>query len=105
MSIYAFVPMTEKKGGLRQMMHMTGLRSYEYFTGLLLADTALFTIPIGLICVFLAKFALNIVEPDQIVVFAASYLLYGFSCLNTVYLITHLFDDPDTSFRYVATIF
>ncbi len=26
--LYAFVPMAEKKGGLRQMMHMSGLTSF-----------------------------------------------------------------------------
>ena len=43
--LYGFIPMTEKKGGLRQMMHMSGLTSFQYYAGLFLGDIILFIGP------------------------------------------------------------
>ena len=37
--------MTEKKGGLRAMMNMSGLTSIEYYLGLSFADWTIFMAP------------------------------------------------------------
>ena len=54
--LYAFVPMTEKKGGLRQMMHMSGLTSWQYFGGLFLGDILTFTLPAVVVTIALCFF-------------------------------------------------
>ena len=54
--LYSSVPMLEKKGGLRQMMHMNGLTSYQYFSGLFMGDIMLFTAPSILISFVLLGF-------------------------------------------------
>jgi hypothetical protein len=54
--LYAFMPMTEKKGGLRQMMHMSGLTSFQYYAGLFLADILIFTAPSLILCIGLVPF-------------------------------------------------
>ena len=43
--LYSTVPMFEKKNGLRQMMHMSGVSSIEYYLGLFMGDMTLFTLP------------------------------------------------------------
>ena len=49
--LYAFVPMTEKSGGLRAMMNMSGLSSLEYYLGLSFADWIIFIAP-GVVITF-----------------------------------------------------
>ena len=44
-AMWAMIPMNEKKGGLRQMMFMNGLKSHEYYLGLFLGDILLYTGP------------------------------------------------------------
>ena len=43
--LFGVQPMYDKKGGLRQMMHMSGLTSVEYFLGTFLGDMVLFSMP------------------------------------------------------------
>ena len=43
--LYAYLPLADKAGGLRQMMFICGLSSTEYFTGLLCADMIIFNVP------------------------------------------------------------
>jgi hypothetical protein len=44
-SVFVFTPLQDKGMGLRQMMFMSGLNSFEYFTGMLLADWIVLAIP------------------------------------------------------------
>jgi len=41
----AVIPMKEKKGGLRHMMHLFGLNSFQYFFGMAIADLIIVLIP------------------------------------------------------------
>jgi hypothetical protein len=54
--LYGFIPMEEKKGGLRQMMHMSGLTSFQYYAGLFLGDFILFFGPAVVISIALIPF-------------------------------------------------
>lgn len=42
---FAFNPLNDKKMGLRQMMFMSGLNSFEYWSGLWMADMLVLAIP------------------------------------------------------------
>ena len=44
-TVFGFTPLQDKKMGLRQMMFMSGLNSFEYFSGMLMADFLILTIP------------------------------------------------------------
>lgn len=102
--LFGFTPMTEKKMGLRQMMHMSGLSSFEYFTGIFMGDWLLFICPAIIISLCLLGFD-QIMVKDQIGNFFISYILFGFAVIQTTYLLTHLFDDPETGNKYIALIF
>lgn len=102
--LFAAVPMVEKKGGLRQMMHMSGLTSVQYFSGLFLGDLLLFTVPAVVITLALLGFE-QIMQQSQVGNFFVSFMLYGCAIINMCYICTHIFDDPDTSFKYIAIIF
>ena len=102
--LYAFVPMTEKKGGLRAMMNMSGLTSIEYYLGLSFADWTIFMAP-GIV-ITASLFAVpQVMLQEQIGYFFLSYAFYGFALIQTVYAFTHLFDDPETGVKYLALIF
>jgi len=101
--LYAFVPMTEKKGGLRQMMHMSGLSSFQYFLGLWLGDMTLFFGPAVVLSLALLGFP-EIMVQDQVFNFFVSYMFYGMALTNFTYLCAHLFDNPDTGTKYIALI-
>ena len=102
--MYAFVPMEEKKLGLRQMMHMTGLNSIEYFGGLFLGDMSLFMIPACVISIALIFFE-QIMLQSQIPTFLLSFIMFGISLSNLTYVFTHIFDDPETGTKYIAMIY
>jgi len=50
------VPMQEKKGGLRHMMHLLGLNSFQYFLGLNIADFIICLFPVTLASLILLGF-------------------------------------------------
>ena len=52
----AVLPMQEKKGGLRHMMHLFGLNSFEYFLGMAIADWIIVTVPATIACILLLAF-------------------------------------------------
>ena len=102
--MYAFIPMSEKKNGLRQMMHMSGLNSFEYFGGLFVGDIFLFTMPAIVISIALIGFP-QIMVQEQIGDFFISFILFGVCLINFTYCFTHIFDDPDTGTKYMALIY
>ena len=102
--MFAFIPMTEKKHGLRQMMHMSGLNSFEYFGGLFIGDILLFIAPAVVISIALVFFPQVMVQ-DQIGNFFISFILFGMCLINFTYCFTHIFDDPDTGTKYMALIY
>ena len=102
--MYAFIPMNEKKHGLRQMMHMSGLNSFEYFGGLFIGDILLFTAPAVVISIALIFFP-QIMLNEQIGNFFISFVLFGVCLINFTYVFTHIFDDPDTGTKYMAMIY
>lgn len=102
--MYAFVPMFEKKHGLRQMMYMSGLNSLEYFGGLFIGDILLFIAPAIVISIVLI-FVPEIMVQDQIGNFFVTYILFGACLINFTYIFTHIFDDPDTGTKYMALIY
>ena len=102
--MYAFVPMYEKKLGLRQMMHMSGLNSIEYFAGLFFGDILLFIMPAIVISIALIGFP-QIMINSQIPNFFLSFILFGVCLANFTYIFTHIFDDPETGSKYIALIY
>ena len=102
--MYTTIPMAEKKGGLRQMMFMNGLKSHEYFLGLFLGDMLLFTLPAIVISLALIPVG-QIMISSQIPTFFLSFMLFGACQINLSYLISHLFDNPDTATVYIQLIF
>ena len=85
-------------------MHMSGLKSLEYFVGLLMGDAVLFTIPAIVISIVLLFFD-DIMVQSQVINFFFSYFLYGLALINMAYMFSHFFDDPETSGKYMALIF
>ena len=96
--------MEEKKGGLRQMMHMSGLTSFQYYAGLFLGDFVLFFGPAVVISIALIPFE-EVMVRSQIFSFFISYLLYGAALINLAYAFSHIFSNPDTGGKYLAIIF
>ena len=103
-SLYSMVPMFEKKAGLRQMMHMSGLSSFQYFLGLFLGDILLFVCPAAVISIALIGFE-EIMVRSQIGNFFLSFTLFGMCLISFTYVFSHVFDDPETSGKYMALIF
>ena len=102
--LYGTIPLFEKKNGLRQMMHMSGLTSLQYFGGLFIGDLSLFTATAVVISVALTLFD-QIMVTSQIGNFFISYVLFGACLINCSYIFTHIFDNPDTAGKYTALIF
>lgn len=102
--LYAWIPMKEKKGGLRQMMHMSGLTSVQYFAGQFLGDMVLYICPAIAVSIILLGFD-EIMVSSEIPNFFVSFVLYGVALTNMTYCFTHIFDDPDTGIKYMALIF
>jgi len=96
--------MFEKKHGLRQMMHMSGLSSFQKFFGLFSGDLFLFTIPALVISLCLIGFG-EIMVKQEIGNFFLCFMLFGACLINLSYVFSHIFDDPETSGKYMALIF
>ena len=95
--------MTENKEGLRKMMHLSGLNSFEYLFGMLIADTLLFLIPLVVFFIMLYSVPL-IMELALVWKFTLCYALFGPAMISLTYLMTKLFDNPETGMKYISTI-
>ena len=102
--LFSTVPMFEKANGLRQMMHMSGVSSIEYYLGLFLGDMTLFTMPAGIISLALLAVP-QIMVSSQVGYFFLSYIFYGMALINMVYTFAHMFNNPDTTLQYMGLIF
>ena len=103
-SIWATIPMSEKKGGLRQMMFMNGLRSHEYYIGLFMGDILLYLGPAIIISLALLPVD-EIMRNEQIPTFFLCYMLFGAAIINFSYMLSNFFDNPETGVTYLALIF
>ena len=103
-SMWATIPMTEKKGGLRQMMFMNGLRSHEYYIGLFMGDILLYLGPAIIISLALIPVD-EIMRNEQIPEFFLCYMLFGATVINLSYMLSNFFDNPETGTTYLALIF
>jgi len=86
------------------MMHMSGLSSIEYFTGLLLADCTIYMIPAAIMSFGLLAFP-QIMDASWILTFFISYMLYGAALMNLVYISTYMFTEPDSNYKSISIIF
>lgn len=89
--------------GLRQMMFMSGLKSFEFFTGMLFADSIVFAIP-NLVFTVIMPFFSQIMSTDQIGWFVLSWLLFDLAYLCIVYTMSHIFDGPATGTKAMSAI-
>lgn len=96
--------MVEKKAGLRQMMNMSGLTSIEYFTGLMLGDLTIYSIPCTILSI-LIYFLPQIMDASFIAEFWICYMLYGAAIINIVYIFTHWYTEPDQIYRSISLLF
>ena len=100
----ANLPMEEKKGGLRHMMHLFGLNSLQYWTGTWLGDALIVAIPPTVIAVVLLVFD-DIMERHYVPEFFILFWMFG-NTLNTIsYLFSHIFSSPETGIKYISLIY
>ena len=100
----AVTPMKEKKGGLRHMMHLFGLNSFEYFLGMAIADLIIAMIPATAACIIIMVFD-EIMLLENVGEFWLCFVFFGctMNCLS--YLLTHLFSNPDTAVKYLSLVY
>lgn len=96
--------MKERQGGLRHMMHLFGLNSFQYFFGMALADCVIVTVPAtvasGIILIFD-----DIIERENIGMFWLIFVFFGCAMNSFSYLFSHLFSNPETGVRYISLIY
>lgn len=100
----AVLPLKEKKGGLRHMMKLFGLNSFEYWFGMLLADFIIVMVPatvatIGLLCDEL------LMERENVPEFFVDFVLFVTAVNCFSYLFSHAFSDPDTAIKNLSLIY
>ena len=102
--VSAILPMKENKEGLRHMMSLFGLNSFQYFTGMLLADAIISLVPNLVISLLLLAFE-QIMNKE--VIWQFSVVFFCFCCTMTCfsYLFSHIFSNPDTGVKYIALIY
>ena len=91
--VYAFTPLNDKSMGLRQMMFMSGLNSFEYWTGLLMADMCIQAIP-NLVFTIIMPIFTQIMQRSNIGYFVLCWFLFQATYMTVIYLLTHLFATP-----------
>lgn len=100
----ANTPMEEKKRGLRHMMRLQGLTSFQYYFGLLLADWIISIIPAAVASLLLIGFD-DIMERQYIPEFLALHLMFLCSLNVLSYLFAHMFDNPETGSKYMSLLY
>ena len=96
--------MNEKKGGLRHMMHLFGLNSFQYYIGLLLSDWIIHLIPVTVATLLVLPFE-DIMLRENVGDFVICYIFFGcvMNCLS--YFFAHLFTDPESGIKYMSLIY
>ena len=100
----AVIPMKEKQGGLRHMMHLFGLNSFEYFLGMAIADWIIVMVPATVCCIIILCFD-EIMLAENVWEFWIVFMLFGCAMNNFSYLFTHLFSNPDTAVKYLSLVY
>ena len=100
----AVVPMQEKKGGLRHMMYLLGLNSFQYFFGMAIADFIICLIPNVIACLILLCFD-EIMPRESVWEFFVVFAFFGATMNKFSYLFSHLFDDPETGIKYISLLY
>ena len=98
----AVIPMIEKKGGLRHMMHLFGLSSKEYWIGMKAADLLIALLP-GIATTLTLYFTFDyIMGPEYVGQFFVLFMFFA-NCMDSIsYLLSHLFSDPETAVKYIS---
>ena len=86
----AVLPLKEKKGGLRHMMKLFGLNSFEYWFGMFLADFVIMLVPASAATVVLLADDL-LMDREHVGDFFVDFLLFvtAINCFS--YLFSHVF--------------
>lgn len=100
----AVVPMTEKKGGLRHMMHLNGLNSTQYWIGMKTADIIIALFPATITCILLWLTFDIIMGPEYVWEFFFVFMFFANAMDCISYLLSHLFSDPETAVKYVSLV-
>ena len=100
----AIVPMEERKGGLRHMMHLFGLNSLEYFIGMAFADLLIVFIPPAFCSIILLIFD-DIMANEHVPEFLPLFWIFGCTLNIFSYLFSHLFSNPETGIKYISLLY
>jgi hypothetical protein len=100
----AVLPLKEKKGGLRHMMKLFGLNSFEYWFGMLIADFIIVLVPAIVASIALLMHDL-LMEREYVPEFFVNFVLFvtAINCFS--YLFSHAFSDPDTAIKNLSLIY
>lgn len=100
----AVLPLKEKKGGLRHMMKLFGLNSFEYWFGMFMADFVIVLVPAVVAAVGLLTNDL-LMEREYVPEFFVDFVLFvtAINCFS--YLFSHAFSDPDTAMKNLSLIY
>jgi|Transcript_37574 hypothetical protein len=100
----AMLPMEERKGGLRHMMHLFGLNSFQYFFGMVLGDLCIVLIP-SVVCSFILLILDDIMSRDYVPEFFCLFWAFGCTLNVMSYGFSHVFSNPDTGIKYISMIY
>lgn len=100
----AVLPLKEKKGGLRHMMKIFGLNSFEYWFGMLMADFVIILVPAITASIGLLTNDL-LMDREYVPEFFVDFVLFvtAINCFS--YLFSHAFSDPDTAIKNLSLIY
>lgn len=101
--VFAFNPLNDKKMGLRQMMFMSGLNSFEYWTGLWMADMLILAIPNLVFTAIMPIFEM-IMKPSNIGYFVLVWFLFQANYITVIYLFSHVFAGPESGGKALTGI-
>jgi len=100
----AVLPLKEKKGGLRHMMKLFGLNSFEYWFGMFMADLVIVLIPAT---VFSLGLLIDdfLMDRQYVPEFFVDFVMFvtAINCFS--YLFSHIFSDPDTAIKNLSMIY
>ena len=98
------LPMKEKQGGLRHMMHLFGLNSFQYWLGMAIADWIIVGVPATVAAALVLTWD-EIMLREYVWEFWLIFMFFGCAMNVFSYLFTHLFSNPDTAVKYLSLIY
>lgn len=101
--VFAFNPLNDKKMGLRQMMFMSGLNSFEYWTGLWMADMIILAIP-NLVFTAIMPIFTMIMKRSNIGYFVLVWFFFQANYIMLIYLCSHIFAGPESGTKALTGI-